>query len=174
MKEYEEGIKNIILNEATKGEINYTDNSNKEISLYVDRLKFYENKENVTLDNINADSFINIDNSSTKKVKAVKFNLNSINEINFSSESLEALINSYLTSDVLNAYKLNSAYKRGTEKSYYEVYRLKCTSKIKTTLPKKFYIIVSYSNDNIDELYISESEPKSIKKVKKSGKISLQ
>ena len=136
--------------------------------------KFYENKENVTLDNINADSFINIDNSSTKKVKAVKFNLNSINEINFSSESLEALINSYLTSDVLNAYKLNSAYKRGTEKSYYEVYRLKCTSKIKTTLPKKFYIIVSYSNDNLDELYISESEPKSIKKVKKSGKISLQ
>ena len=62
----------------------------------------------------------------------------------------------------------------GTEKYYYEVYRLKCTSKIKTTLPKKFYIIVSYSNDNLDELYISESEPKSIKKVKKSGKISLQ
>lgn len=62
----------------------------------------------------------------------------------------------------------------GTEKSYYEVYKLKCTSKIKTTLPKKFYIIVSYSNDNLDELYISESEPKSIKKVKKSGKISLQ
>ena len=42
-------IKNIILNEATKGEINYTDNSNKEISLYVDRLKFYENKEELSL-----------------------------------------------------------------------------------------------------------------------------
>lgn len=136
--------------------------------------EFYSSKQNVTLDNVNSNSFINIDNSSTKNVKCVKFNLNSINEINFSSESLKILINSYLTNNVLNSYELNSSYTRGNEKSYYEVYKLKRINKIDTTIPKNFYIIISYSDNNINELYISKSEPKSIKKVKKLGKISLQ
>ena len=42
-------IKNIILNSATKGEINYIDDENKEISLYIDRLKFIEDKEEISL-----------------------------------------------------------------------------------------------------------------------------
>ena len=42
-------IKNIILNSATKGEINYIDDENKEISLYVDRIKFIEDNEEISL-----------------------------------------------------------------------------------------------------------------------------
>lgn len=42
-------IKNIILNSATKGEINYIDDENKEISLYVDRIKFIEDYEEISL-----------------------------------------------------------------------------------------------------------------------------
>ncbi|MCC3668271.1 PAS domain-containing sensor histidine kinase [Terrisporobacter mayombei] len=42
-------IKNIILNSATKGEINYIDGENKEISLYVDRIKFIEDNEEISL-----------------------------------------------------------------------------------------------------------------------------
>lgn len=42
-------IKNIILNSATKGEINYIDDENKEISLYVDRIKFIEDDEEISL-----------------------------------------------------------------------------------------------------------------------------
>ena len=135
--------------------------------------KFYKNKENVTLNNIDADSFINIDNSSKKKIKSIKFNLNSINDVNFSDESLQALVNSYLTTDVLNSYKVQSAYKRENDSSIYEVYKLKRTSKIKSTIPKNFYIIVSKTDSNFDELYITEKEPKLIKKVKKTGKISI-
>ena len=42
-------IKNIILNSATKGDINYIDDENKEISLRVNRLKFIEDKEEISL-----------------------------------------------------------------------------------------------------------------------------
>lgn len=42
-------IKNIILNNATKGEINYIDDENKEISLHIDRLKFIEDGEEISL-----------------------------------------------------------------------------------------------------------------------------
>ncbi len=42
-------IKNIILNSATKGEIHYIDDDNKEINLYVDRLKFIEDNEEISL-----------------------------------------------------------------------------------------------------------------------------
>ena len=42
-------IKNIILNDGIKGEINYTDDKNKEISLYINKMKFNENGEEVTL-----------------------------------------------------------------------------------------------------------------------------
>ena len=42
-------INSIILNSATKGEINYIDDENKEISLYVDRLKFIEDGEEISL-----------------------------------------------------------------------------------------------------------------------------
>ena len=42
-------IKNIILNSATKGEIYYIDDDNKEITLYVDRLKFIEDNEEISL-----------------------------------------------------------------------------------------------------------------------------
>lgn len=135
--------------------------------------KFYKNKENVTLDNINADSFINIDNSSKKKIKSIKFNLTSIKDINFSDESLQCLVNSYLTTEVLDAYKVQSAYKRESDNSIYEVYKLKRTNKIKSTMPKNFYIIVSSSNNSFNELYITEKEPKLIKKVKKTSKISI-
>lgn len=135
--------------------------------------KFYKNKENVTLDNINADSFINIDNSSKKKIKSIKFNLNSIKDINFSDESLQYLVNSYLTTEVLNAYKVQSAYKRESDSSIYEVYKLKRNGKIKSSIPKNFYIIVSKIDNNFDELYITDKEPKLIKKVKKTGKISI-
>lgn len=135
--------------------------------------KFYKNKENVTLDNINADSFINIDNSSKKKIKAIKFNLNSIKDINFSDESLQYLVNSYLTTEVLNVYKVQSAYKRESNSSIYEVYKLKRNGKIKNSIPKNFYIIVSKIDNNFDELYLTDKEPKLIKKVKKTGKISI-
>ena len=42
-------MKNIILNEGTKGQINYIDNDNKEIYLYIDRIKFVENNEELSL-----------------------------------------------------------------------------------------------------------------------------
>lgn len=42
-------IKNIILNSATKGEINYIHNENREISLYIDRIKFIEDNEEISL-----------------------------------------------------------------------------------------------------------------------------
>ena len=135
--------------------------------------KFYKDKENVTLDNINADSFINIDNSSKKKIKSIKFNLTSIKDINFSDESLQSLVNSYLTTEILEAYKVKSAYKRESNDSIYKVYNLKRASKIKSTIPRNFYIIVSSIDNNFKELYISEKEPKLIKKAKKTGKISI-
>lgn len=42
-------IRNIILNSATKGEINYIDDKHKEISLHVDRIKFIEDNEEISL-----------------------------------------------------------------------------------------------------------------------------
>ncbi|WP_434793441.1 hypothetical protein TPDSL_30050 [Terrisporobacter petrolearius] len=42
-------IKNIILNSATKGEINYIDDESKEISLFIDRIKFIEDNEEISL-----------------------------------------------------------------------------------------------------------------------------
>lgn len=135
--------------------------------------KYYKDKENVTLNDINADSFINIDSSSKKKIKSIKFNLTSIEDISFSNESLQSLVNSYLTTEVLESYKVQSAYKRENGNSIYYVYKLKRTSKIKTTIPKNFYIIVSSIDNNFNELYITEKEPKLIKKNKKTGKISI-
>ena len=44
-----ENVKNIILSDATKGEINYIDEEGKEISLYVDRIKFKEGEETLSL-----------------------------------------------------------------------------------------------------------------------------
>ena len=41
--------KNIILNEGTKGKINYIDENNKKITLYIDRIKFNENNEELSL-----------------------------------------------------------------------------------------------------------------------------
>lgn len=42
-------VKNIILNDATKGEVNYIDDAGKEISLYIDRIKFEEYGEKLSL-----------------------------------------------------------------------------------------------------------------------------
>ena len=42
-------VKNIILNDATKGEINYTHDNGEEISLYIDRIKFEEYGEKLSL-----------------------------------------------------------------------------------------------------------------------------
>lgn len=135
--------------------------------------KFYKDKENVTLNDINADSFINIDSSSKKKIKSIKFNLTSIKDIDFSDESLQCLVNSYLTTEVLESYKVQSAYRRESDNSIYYVYKLKRTSKIKSSIPKNFYIIVSSIDNNFNELYITEKEPTLIKKNKKTGKISI-
>ena len=46
---YNPTIKNIILNEGTKGKINYIDENNKKITLYIDRIKFNENNEELSL-----------------------------------------------------------------------------------------------------------------------------
>lgn len=135
--------------------------------------KFYNDKKNVTLNDINADSFINIDSSSKRKIKSIKFNLTSIKDINFSDESLQCLVNSYLTTEVLESYKVQSAYIRENDNSIYYVYKLKRTSKIKSTIPKNFYIIVSSIDNNFNNLYITEKEPTLIKKTKKTGKISI-
>lgn len=42
-------IRNILLNDATKGELNYIDEENEEISLYIDRIKFIEDDEEISL-----------------------------------------------------------------------------------------------------------------------------
>ncbi|WP_455538168.1 PAS domain-containing protein [Terrisporobacter sp.] len=42
-------VKNIVLNKVTKGEINYIDGDSKRIILYIDRIKFKENNEELNL-----------------------------------------------------------------------------------------------------------------------------
>lgn len=44
-----DNIKNIILNSATKGQINYIDEDNHEIYLHIDRIKFIEDGEDISL-----------------------------------------------------------------------------------------------------------------------------
>ncbi|MEG0856054.1 MAG: PAS domain-containing sensor histidine kinase [Terrisporobacter sp.] len=44
-----DNVKNIILNNATKGELNYTDDNGDEITLYVDRIEFMEGEDKLSL-----------------------------------------------------------------------------------------------------------------------------
>ena len=70
-------IKNIILNSATKGEINYIDDEDREISLHVDRLNFIEDNEEISLIEIK-------DISSYKKL---------LNKLEMSANQYKTLIN---------------------------------------------------------------------------------
>ena len=123
-------IKNIITNSATKGEINYIDKNNNEISLYVDRIKFIEDDEEISL----------------IEIKDISNYKNLLNKLEMSTNEYKTLINTIPEAICVLDYE--SKFFEYANDTFFELFKVQ---DIENMDLDEIYNDISISSGNINE-----------------------
>ncbi|MGL4992208.1 MAG: YHYH domain-containing protein [Sarcina sp.] len=120
--------------------------------------------EKITLgiDNLNESSFLAIDDSNAKKVKAMSMNPKSIAITGFRNEEAQQVLKEFFTENLADKYLDDKKFVSKSDENV-KVYKIKRTSREIKSLPKNLYVSMVYENDFVVKIDILDRKPKGLK-----------